>query len=170
MLSDAEYKLFITYPTGKIPKNAFCTCCSRLNLRHSTVEAIIPNEKNQILLVKRASAPQVGWWALPGGYVDWNETLEHAVRREVQEETGLQPVSAEFFKIFDDLDRDLDGRQNIGHCFIVQCRGTLQRQKEEVEELRWFSLNDLPKNIAFDHGKMIQAWGDHVAPLVAKID
>jgi len=158
MLSEEEYKLFTTHPTGKIPKNAFCKTCCRFNLRHSTVEAVIPNEKGEILMMKRASNPQVGWWGLIGGYVDWNETLDEAIKREVKEETGLDATTVTFLKHFDSIDRDLDGRQNIGHCFVVQATGTLQRQIEEVSELRWFPLEALPEHIAFDHREMIEVY------------
>ena len=156
MSNTSTYEIWKTYPTGKIPGGTFCDCCARYNVRNSTTEALIVNEHGEVLLIKRGQEPQKGWWGLPGGYVGWNETVEQAAKREAEEETGLVVKSVEFFGLYDDPKRDLDGRQNIGHCFIAQVEGSLKKQDEEVEDIQWFSLDTLPEHIAFDHRTMIE--------------
>lgn len=158
MTAQSTYTIWKTYPTGKIPQGTFCEHCARYNARNSTVEIIIVNASNELLLIQRGTMPQQGWWALPGGYVDWGETLEETAAREAHEETGLTINDVQFFRLYDDPARDLDGRQNIGHCFIVSAEGTLQKQDGEVKDIRWFSLDALPKNIAFDHRNMIEEY------------
>ncbi|MEK7458311.1 MAG: NUDIX hydrolase [Patescibacteria group bacterium] len=144
------------YPTGKIPKSSFCEHCARFNARNMTVSTLVLNQKNEILLIKRARNPQAGWWALVGGYVDWDETLEQCALRELKEEAQITADHATFFKAYDALDRDKDGRQNIDLAFVVQVpRDDFTAEKHEVAEARWFSLDDLPENIAFDHRLMI---------------
>ncbi len=156
MSDQSTYQIWKSYPTGKIPKGAFCDCCARYNVRNSTTEALIINEKGELLLIKRGHEPQQGWWGLPGGYVDWNETIADCVARETHEETGLTVEKVTFFGLYDNVRRDLDGRQNIGHCFVVKASGSLKKQDEEVEDIQWFSLDNLPEYIAFDHRKMIE--------------
>ena len=148
---------FIKYPTGKIEINKFCSACGRYNSRYSTTEVVIIC-KNEILLLKRSIDPQKDWWSLPGGYVNWNETLEEAAKREVKEETGIN-CNLDFFKIFSDPSRDPDGRQNIAHVYIskLERKPELVVDESENSEAKWFSLDKLPKNIAFDHLEMIQA-------------
>ena len=144
------------YPTGKIPKGTFCEHCARFNSRNIAVSTLVINQKNEVLLIKRARNPQAGWWALVGGYVDWDETLEQCSLRELKEEAQIVADHAIFFKIYDSLNRDKDGRQNIDHAFIVRVSSAdFTIEKSEVSEARWFSLDDLPKNIAFDHRLMI---------------
>jgi len=156
------YDIWKAYPTGKIPGGTFCEHCARYNVRCSTVEVILINDKNEILLIKRAAMPAQGFWALPGGYVDWNEKLSQTAIREVKEETGFDVEDINFFGLYDDPTRDQDGRQNIGHCFIAQVHGKAKMEVSEVEEMKWFSLNNFPKEIAFDHRKMIEEYAKTV--------
>ena len=152
-----SYQNFVKYPTSKIDKGSFCDHCARFNSRHSTAEVIIVY-KNEILLQKRARNPQQGWWCIPGGYVDWNETVEQAAIREVKEETGTKLNKINFLGVYSDINRDLDGRQNIAHCFFSELQEKSQINAPEIEvlESKWFPLDQLPENIAFDHRKMIE--------------
>lgn len=160
--TQSTYEIWKTYPTGKIPTGAFCKHCARYNVRCSTVEVIVLNDKKQMLLIKRASMPAQGFWALPGGYVNWNEKLSQTATREVKEETGFDIKNVKFFGLFDNPTRDQDGRQNIGHCFVAQESGDAKMEKSEVEEMSWFSLAQLPNEIAFDHRAMIEEYAKTV--------
>ncbi len=161
-IMSSTYDTWKTHPTGKIPMGAFCEHCARYNTRCSTVEVIVTNDNNEILLIRRAKLPEQGSWALPGGYVDWNEKLSETARREVKEETGFDVRDITFLGLFDDPARDKDGRQNIGHCFVALVGGDAKKEKSEVEEMSWFSLSQLPKEIAFDHQKMIEQYAKTV--------
>lgn len=157
MQQDQIIATWITYPTGKIPKGTFCEHCARFNARNMTVTTLVLNQKNEILLIKRVRDPQTGWWALVGGYVDWDELLEQCSLRELKEEATITADHATFFKAYDALDRDKDGRQNIDLAFVVQVSSDdFTAEKNEVSEARWFALDSLPENIAFDHRLMIE--------------
>lgn len=158
----STYDIWKTYPTGKISKGAFCEHCARYNVRCSTVEVILVNENDEVLLVKRAAMPAQGFWALPGGYVDWNENLLQTAAREVKEEIGFDVQDLKFFGLYDDPTRDKDGRQNIGHCFVGKVSGKELVEGSEVEETKWFSLHQLPIEIAFDHRMMIEDYAKTV--------
>lgn len=146
---------WVKYPVGKLGKGAWCDCCKRYTARHSTTE-VIAVRKGKILLIKRNTDPQKGWWSLVGGYVDWEETVEECAKREFEEETGLQVKTIRFLGVYSDPERDLDGRQNVGHCFVVEPEGNERRQETEVEKIAWFDLYKLPEQIAFDHRQMIE--------------
>jgi 8-oxo-dGTP diphosphatase len=152
------------FPTGKIKKGSSCSNCGRFNARYVTCDIILIR-KDKVLLVLRAQRPQQDWWSLPGGYLNWDETLEECASREVKEEVGLD-VKCTFFKTYSDPSRDLDGRQNIAHCFIARVNeGPLNLDAKEVKEASWFSLTALPKKIAFDHRKMIEEYNKTYKPL-----
>jgi len=138
---------FLSYPTGKIGKGEFCEECKRYNARHVTVEGVVVREE-KILLIKREMEPEADKWALPGGYLDWEETLEEGVLREINEETGLEGKVR-------GLIRSKDGRQNVGHAFEVEADGEAIAG-DEVVEVKWFGFSELPELIAFDHREIIE--------------
>jgi len=123
-----------------------------------TSTAIIPFPENKILLIKRNTRPFVGYWALPGGRRDPGETIEQTIVREVKEETGLTveivDKVGEFVEkgVKDDIDYEY-----YPTCFVVKrVGGELKKQDSEIQEMKLFSLNDLPETLAFEHGLMIK--------------
>jgi 8-oxo-dGTP diphosphatase len=124
-----------------------------------TVDAIIfgyvIEEKDlQILLIKRKYEPFKDMWALAGGYVKEDETLEEAVLRETAEETGLteEPYLEQLYS-YGDLNRDPRGRTvSIAYYGLINTKEL--NASTDALEAKWFSINELPK-IAFDHDKMI---------------
>ena len=76
-----------------------------------------------VLMVKRAGEPYVGYWALPGGYMEIDETLEFAALRELREETGVEPRHIETLGVYDALDRDPRGRTLTFAYLAVGVRG-----------------------------------------------
>lgn len=154
-MTDNTYDDWVKYPTGKIGKGEWCEACARYNNRNVTCTAMgVRDEK--VLLVLRATDPQKGYWCLPGGYLDWDETIEECASREFSEETGLKAKSLRLLGVYSDPDRDLDGRQNVDCCFVVEVEGDRVDSDDEIADVKWFGLNDLPDNIAFDHGRMIE--------------
>jgi 8-oxo-dGTP diphosphatase len=127
-----------------------------------TVAAIIEFSPDKILLVKRDTIPFRGYWALPGGRVEPGETVEKALEREVKEETGLDVIAA--IKLGEYHEQGVQDGASYDYCptcFLVKtARGRLRRQKSEIQEIRLFSLSNIPKVLAFEHARMIK---DYVA-------
>ena len=109
----------------------------------------------QILLIKRKNEPFKDKWALPGGFVDMDETLEEAVSRELQEETGLDNIPLKQYRAFSDPDRDPRGR-TVSVAFYAFVEGENEvKGDDDATEAQWHNLNQLPK-LAFDHQQIIR--------------
>jgi 8-oxo-dGTP diphosphatase len=133
------------------------------NLRHVCVEAIVINEKNQLLLVKRAAhLLNGGKYGIPGGFVDRDETTEQAVLRELKEETGYNGEVQFLFQIVDNPDRPKEDRQNISFRYVVDVISGEMKDNSEVSEIKWFDLDSLPpeEEHAFDHFESVQLYVD----------
>lgn len=111
---------------------------------------IIKNQ--QILLIKRGGMPFTGYWAIPGGHLDWNETAEEGVTREVKEETNLTVTNTELFGIYSNPKRD--PRQIVSAIYLVKTKG-IPKAGDDAADSKWFPLNKLPENLAFDHKKIL---------------
>ncbi len=124
-----------------------------------TVDCLVHRQKNsskEILLIQRKNEPYQGRWALPGGFIEMDETLYEAAVRELREETGLSIPSLEQFHTFDAVGRDPRHR-TISTVFIGKPdndSGTL-KASSDASEVKWFSLKNLP-DLAFDHTDIIQ--------------
>jgi ADP-ribose pyrophosphatase YjhB (NUDIX family) len=153
-----SHEEYVKYPTGKIKKGKWCDNCGRYNHRYSSSDVIVLDQtKKNILLIKRAKEPMAGCWALPGGYVDWDETIEETAIREVKEETGVTITNVTQFRVSSSPTRELDDRQNISHILIgVAHSKTVEIDPQEVINAQWCNLNDIPINMAFDHKKVIE--------------
>jgi 8-oxo-dGTP diphosphatase len=111
----------------------------------------------EILLIRRGHPPYAGHWALPGGFVDQDEPLEAAARRELKEETHLDGCHLRQVGAFGDPDRDPRGRV-ISIAYLAQADRTALSAKAEDDaaDAAWWSLEALPQ-LAFDHAAIIQA-------------
>jgi 8-oxo-dGTP diphosphatase len=108
-----------------------------------------------VLLIRRASPPFEGRWALPGGYLELDETLEQAARRELREETGLELERLEQLRAFDAIDRDPRERViSVAHLAEVELAKHQPRGGDDASEAAWFPLAGLP-DLAFDHARII---------------
>jgi 8-oxo-dGTP diphosphatase len=111
--------------------------------------------KARLLLVRRKSEPFKGKWALPGGYVEIDEELEDAVARELAEETGLAGVALEQIHTFGSVGRDPRGRQITIVFMGVAAKGQNKiKAGSDAEKARWFDIEKLPQDLAFDHDKV----------------
>ncbi len=123
------------------------------------VAIIRPNGKEyQILLIQRAQAPYKGKYALPGGFLNMDESLEEAAQRELFEETGVENLELTQIQTFSDPGRDPRGRV-ISTCFgyVLDVGDKIQiKPGDDAANAEWFELNDLPI-LAFDHFIMVQA-------------
>ena len=138
---------------GKIlPKNQSCPHCGRFDNRGTTVDAVVI-KNDQILLIKRGVEPDKGKWALVGGYVDWDESVDDAVGREVSEETGLHVKSLKFIGQYSDPKRH--PRQTIDSAYLVEVEGKVKAGDDAVD-FQWFDINNIPPGLAFDHNQIIK--------------
>lgn len=116
------------------------------------VDAII-NFQPGLVLVERKKPPH--GWALPGGFVEYGETVEQAVAREVGEETGLDFVDFEQWRVFSAPGRDPRGH-TISLCFTGTGKGK-PRAGSDAGAVKIFPFDDLPQ-LAFDHRKVIELY------------
>ncbi|RLD43747.1 MAG: NUDIX hydrolase [Bacteroidetes bacterium] len=123
-----------------------------------TVDAVVFRKtpsKTEVLLIQRKNPPFQGEWALPGGFVDMDETLETAVARELFEETGLTNILLKQMHAF-----STPGRDPRGHTISVVFWGILEDDQtakagDDAQYADWFDLNKLPK-LAFDHQDVVE--------------
>ena len=116
-----------------------------------TVDAIIELSEG-IVIIKRSNPPF--GWALPGGFVDYGESLEEAVKREAKEETNLDLIQLKQFHTYSDPKRD-PRFHTIGTVFIAKAKGIPQAQ-DDAAELKVIKLNEIDKmQFAFDHKKIL---------------
>jgi 8-oxo-dGTP diphosphatase len=118
-----------------------------------TVDALVyvnVDNLSHVLLVQRGIEPFKGKWALPGGFVDMDELLEAACRRELKEETGLEVEKMLQFKTFDAIERDPRHR-TISVVFSVELPEKVKVQgDDDAAGAEWFAVNNLPE-LGFDH-------------------
>lgn len=110
--------------------------------------------EGELLLVKRGKEPEMGKWALPGGYIDWDETAAEAVVREAREESGVEVRPLKIIGVYSSPKRD-PVRQNVAIAFLCEFRGGELRGGDDAAEAKWWPLYGLPE-LAFDHKKIIK--------------
>jgi len=123
-----------------------------------TVDVIIFTLRDndlQALLVKRGHPPFEGMWAIPGGFVGIDESLEEAALRELEEETGVRDVYLEQLYTFGNPGRDPRGRViTVAYFALVPADAVQLRSGDDAAETRWWSVYDLPP-LAFDHADIL---------------
>jgi len=122
-----------------------------------TVDALIiaPLGKEQFILsVERGNEPFKNRWALPGGFMNMDETLLQACLRELQEETGLKLNNMEQFRVFDTLDRDPRHRtiSVVFYAYLSEIQPVIGG--DDAAKASWFPLSQLPP-LAFDHAAIV---------------
>lgn len=110
----------------------------------------------KVLLVKRTNEPFNGYWALPGGAMYNNETLEDGARRELKEKTGLENIKLELGNIFDDVNRsDLQRMIGVSFLGVINTKGIeLQKETMKTSNADFFAIDKVP-GLAYDHNLVI---------------
>jgi 8-oxo-dGTP diphosphatase len=125
-----------------------------------TVDAVVfglDEEDLKVLLVRRDLEPFQGRWALPGGFVRVGESLEEAVRRELQEETGLAQVFLEQLYTFGDVDRDpREHVVTVAYYALVKLSDHRVRAATDARDAAWFAVAEAG-GLAFDHDQILAA-------------
>lgn len=109
----------------------------------------------KVLLIRRAAPPFKGKWAIPGGFVRANESLEEAALRELEEETGVRDVYLEQLYTFGAPKRDPRGRIITVAYFALVADDVSPHAGREASETQWHSMYDLPE-LAFDHADILK--------------
>jgi len=141
-------------------KKVYCPKCGAEVIRYinpvPTVDIIIEIDtetaEKGIVLVYRRNEPRA--WALPGGFVDYGETLEEAAVREAREETGLEVEPIAQFHTYSDPKRD-PRRHTISTVFVAKAQGR-PCPGDDAERAGVYTEENLPPGLAFDHEKILR--------------
>ena len=119
-----------------------------------TVDIIIEMRAGAIVLIERKNPPF--GWALPGGFVDYGESVESAAVREAKEETCLDVQLIEQFHAYSDPNRD-QRHHTVSIVFIATANGTA-RGGDDAKVARVFGENETPHPLVFDHGRILREY------------
>lgn len=124
-----------------------------------TVDCVVfglDEEDLKVLLIQRDLEPFAGKWALPGGFVHMEESLEEAARRELAEEAGVSNVFLEQLFTFGDVDRDPRGRViTVAYYALVKLGDHAVKGATDARNAAWFAMDDAP-HLAFDHDRILE--------------
>ena len=125
-----------------------------------TVDPVIftlRDDKLQVLLIRRGEEPFIGCWAIPGGFVRQEESLEDAALRELSEETGVTEAYLEQLYTYGDPDRDPRGRVvTVAYFALIRADAPIRLEGgNDASQASWFSVDQLP-DLAFDHDEIIR--------------
>jgi 8-oxo-dGTP diphosphatase len=113
-------------------------------------------DEMKLLLVSRGTEPFKGMWAIPGGFVKMDESLDDAARRELREETGIEDVYIEQLYTFGAPNRDPRTRViTVAYMALIDGSRVRLQASTDADEAAWFSVKKLP-SLAFDHSQIIE--------------
>ena len=116
------------------------------------IEAKEPGGREGIVLIKRKNPPY--GWALPGGFVDYGESLEEAAAREAQEETSLRVALQFQLHTYSAPDRD-PRRHTISTVYVAKARG-IPIARDDAEDIAIFTEKEINFPLAFDHQRILK--------------
>jgi len=140
------------------PKRLVCVKCGYIlyNNAHPAAAVIIEKD-DKIVLIKRKIAPRVGDWALPSGFIEYEEKPEDAAVREAKEETGFNIKIKKLLGIY--LVKKNVPANALGPTYYAQIVSGTAKAGSDVGDVKFFDPAKLPKNIAFvEHKEVIEEW------------
>ena len=145
--------------TYRHPRPAVSVDCAVFGVRDGTL---------QVLLVERDVAPFEGQLALPGGFVQMDETLDDAARRELQEEAGVDITFLQQVRAFSEVDRDPRGRViTVAYYALVKETDFQPKGGSDARSAAWYPASDHPP-LAFDHRDILRAAHEHLSEQVQR--
>ena len=127
----------------------------------------IRDKQLKLLLIRRSGDPYCGKWALPGGFVTMNESLDEGAKRELEEETGVSGVYLEQLYTFGQPNRDPRERViTVAYYALIPSDKVRLQAASDAEAVGWFGMDELPE-LAFDHDEIVKMAHER---LVAKLD
>ena len=120
-----------------------------------TADCVVTNGRDEVLLVRRGNDPFRGQWALPGGFMEMDETIEHCAARELREETGIavSESALRLVGVYSAPGRDPRGR-TVTAAYAVRLADGVATAGDDAAEVRWWPLAALPP-LAFDHARIL---------------
>jgi len=156
-------KRFCAYCGQRLTKKSFgeknhyyCQRCKRIHYENPlpAVAALVLNQKNQLLLVKRSVEPAKGMWCLPGGFIEIGESIEEAVLRELEEETGLKGEIRGLVDFFSQTSQYYGALIIFG--YRMKILGGELMAGDDAQEVGFFDLNALPPLAFRSHQRLIE--------------
>ena len=124
-----------------------------------TVDVVVHRPGKGVLLIERRNLPH--GWALPGGFIDYGESAEQAAIREALEETGLTVRLTGLLGVYSDPGRD-PRFHTLSVVFVAESdEGELPNAGDDAKNARFFPLDALPADMAFDHRKIVTDFAQH---------
>ncbi|MDI9436794.1 MAG: NUDIX hydrolase [Euryarchaeota archaeon] len=121
-----------------------------------TVDIVIVHDDGTVMLIKRKNNPFKGLWALPGGFVEYGETVEQAAVREAREETGIFVDIKKLVGVYSSPDRDPRGH-TVTICVLAKPTGGTVTPSTDAADASYFSLYEINSlKLAFDHKKILK--------------
>lgn len=124
-----------------------------------TVDAVVFQKQDKyikLLLIQRKNDPFKEEWALPGGFLEEDESLKDGALRELEEETGLKNIKLNQISAFGEIGRDPRGRTiSVAFMGLVEKEESV-KGADDAKDAKWFDIKNLPE-LAFDHSKIIEA-------------
>ena len=126
-----------------------------------TVDAILVSKRNTVLLIERGREPYKGKWALPGGFIELDEELVTACRRELEEETGLRVGELTQFRAYGGVNRDPRHRTISVVFYSFLDEESIPQAGDDAAKAKWFPLGQLP-DLAFDHLQILEEFKSEI--------
>ena len=121
----------------------------------------------KVLLIKRKNEPYKDLWAIVGGALYNNETIEDGIRREIKEKTGLTNINLYFSNIASEINRSpLKRMIAINYIGVIDKESSILKNTAKTQNADWFSLDRVPSKLAYDHSKLLSIARENLKKLI----